>query len=230
MRKGSARTRNNYRGWCSALGEWMVERNYLSENPVAKIRKIAEPKKSRQPLSPEMLHTLSAYLRTHDRYFLLACMMEYYTFIRPHELRHVRISDISVKDMTVFVAGNVSKNKKDGKVSLNEETVGLMLELRVLEQPPHHYLFGPELIPSATQAPDDIFNKTWARLRKRLKWPDYIKFYSLKDSGIRDLSEAKGVVTARDQARHHDIATTNRYLQGRDLYAPEGAKHFKGEL
>ncbi len=229
-RKGSARTRNNYRGWCSALGEWMVERNYLSENPVTKIRKIQEPKKARQPLTPQMLHELFLHLRRNDRHFLLACMMEYYTFIRPHELRFVRIGDISVKDMTVFIAGHVSKNKMDGKVSLNEDTVSLMLELHVLEQPSHYYLFGPELSPSCIQAPDDIFNKTWATLRKRLQWPEDIKFYSLKDSGIRDLSESKGVVTARDQARHQDIATTNKYLQGRDLSAPEGAKHFKGSL
>ena len=48
---------------------------------------------------------------------------------------------------------------------------------------------------------------------KALKWNACYQFYSLKDSGIRDLANAQGVVVARDQARHSDITTTNKYIQ-----------------
>lgn len=50
-------------------------------------------------------------------------------------------------------------------------------------------------------------------MRKALKWDDCYQFYSLKDSGIRDLANAQGVVVARNQARHSDITTTNKYIQ-----------------
>lgn len=50
-------------------------------------------------------------------------------------------------------------------------------------------------------------------MRKALKWDDCYQFYSLKDSGIRNLANAQGVVVARDQARHSDITTTNKYIQ-----------------
>lgn len=226
----NARTRNNYRAWCFGLGAFMVERGYLPENPVAGIKAMRTVRKSRQPLTEEMLHELFRYLHATDRHFLLACMMEYYTFIRPNELRHIRIRDISVKDQTVFVPAEVSKNRMDGKVSLNEDIIRLMLELRVLERPSGLYLFGKKFMPSPDMADSDMFNKHWHKVRKILKWPDEIKFYSLKDSGIRDLSNSAGVVTARDQARHQDISTTNKYLQGRDCQAPEAAKHFKGAL
>jgi hypothetical protein len=55
-------------------------------------------------------------------------------------------------------------------------------------------------------------------------------FYSLKDSGIRDLANAAGIVVARDQARHADISTTNKYLQGSSLTVHEETKHFEGHL
>lgn len=55
-------------------------------------------------------------------------------------------------------------------------------------------------------------------------------FYSLKDSGIRDLANAAGIVVARDQARHADISTTNKYLQGKSLTVHEETKHFVGRL
>ena len=57
------------------------------------------------------------------------------------------------------------------------------------------------------------FNKRWQKMRKVLKWDNCYQFYSLKDSGIRDLANAQGVVVARDQARHSDISTTNKYIQ-----------------
>ena len=50
-------------------------------------------------------------------------------------------------------------------------------------------------------------------MRKALKWDKCYQFYSLKDSGIRDLANAHGVVVASDQARYSDIYTTNRYIQ-----------------
>lgn len=226
----SARTRNNYRGWLSALGEFMVDRGHLDDNPVSRIKKMQEPRKRRQPMSSEMLHTLFRHRKETDKRFLLACLMEYYTFIRPNELRHVRLRDISIKDQTVFIPCDVSKNKKDGKVSLNEEIIRLMVELKVFDNPADYYLFGKGFTPSVKMCKADMFNRRWADLRKELKFDNDIKFYSLKDSGIRDLSNSAGVVTARDQARHQDVATTNKYLGGRDLSAPEAAKHFKGEL
>ena len=38
-------------------------------------------------------------------------------------------------------------------------------------------------------------------MRKALKWDTCYQFYSLKDSGIRDLANAHGVVVARDESQ-----------------------------
>lgn len=51
------------------------------------------------------------------------------------------------------------------------------------------------------------------KMREALHWDEHYQFYSLKDSGIRDLANSQGVVIARDQARHSDITTTNKYIQ-----------------
>ena len=68
-----------------------------------------------------------------------------------------------------------------------------------------------------TKASSEIFRRCWKKVRKALSWGDEYQFYSLKDSGIRDLANAAGIVMARDRARHTDVATTNKYLQGRDM-------------
>lgn len=224
------RTRNNYRNWFRVFADFLIERRYITENPVDGIEKLKEKPKKRKPLTPEMLNELTRYLERHDRYFLLAVMIEYYCFIRPNELSRIRINDISVANQRVFIPGEISKNGRDGSVAINDTVMRLMLDLGVLTEPAGMYLFGPEFRPGEKHQKADAFNKRWAKVRKELGWGDEYQFYSLKDSGIRDLANSAGIVTAKRQARHSDISTTNKYLQGLDAPLPEEAKHFKGGL
>lgn len=229
-REVSGRTRNNYRGWCSSLAAYFIERDYISSNPVEKIRTVAETPKTRKPLSSSMLSALRTYLQKNNPVFLLACMMEYYTFIRPEELTNLTIGDINVKEQSIFVSSRYSKNKRDGKVGLNDEIIKLMIDIGLFAYPSSYYIFGDKLKHCTQKASSEIFRRHWIKMRKALKWGVEYQFYSLKDSGIRDLANAKGIVIARDQARHTDISTTNKYLLGHDMPVHDETKHFQGGL
>lgn len=212
-RESNPRTRNNYRGWLFSFAEFLVSRKHVAVNPVEHIKVMPEHDKFRKDLTPEMLQQMSAYLNREDKHFLLACLMQYYTLIRPGELSNLKVGNISLKNQTVFVSKEFSKNHKDAEVGLNKIIIMLMLDLHVFSFPDNFYLFGAGFIPSADKVGSDMFNKRWKVMRKALGWADCYQFYSLKDSGIRDLANAQGVVVARDQARHSDITTTNKYIQ-----------------
>lgn len=212
-RESSPRTRNNYRGWLYGFAEFLVARKNIGANPVEKIKVMAENKKFRKDLTPEMLKVMTAHLTKKDKPFLLACLMQYYTLIRPGELSNLKVGDISLKKQTVFVSHVFSKNHKDAEVGLNKTIIKLMLDLGVFKNTSDCYLFSHDLKPGKERVGSDQFNKRWKIMRNALKWSNCYQFYSLKDSGIRDLANAKGVVVARDQARHSDITTTNKYIQ-----------------
>ena len=228
-RDNGARTRNNYRGWCFSFGEFMVQRKYIEKNPAEGISKLPEDAKVRQPLTAQMMRSMERHLRKTDPHFLLATLMEYYTFIRPTELSHLRIRDIEIKEQRVFVSREFSKNKRDGYVGINETLIRLMVDLGIFKYPCDHYIFGHKFLPSAERAGADQFNKRWVKMRKELNWGKEYQFYSLKDTGIRDLANAEGIVIARDQARHTDISTTNKYL-GVDKRVHAETKRFRGAL
>ena len=225
----SATTRNNYRTWLSAFSSWLIERKYILKNPVECIHMMKEKEKFREALTASALQRLRDYLSHNNPPFFLACMMEYYTFIRPDELRYIKVGDISIENQTVFVSSEISKNRKGQTVALNDTVLKLMLQQHVFDHPSSDYLFGSELIPGPTQIFVNRFRLEWVKVRKALRFPDAYQFYSLKDSGIRDLANAEGIVFARDQARHSDIAVTNRYLKS-ETTVHEKTKHFKGEL
>ena len=229
-REASARTRNNYRTWLSAFCSWLIEKKYMDKNPIEDIKVLREEPKKRSALPPEELHKLREYLEEKEPYYYLACMMEYYTFIRPDELTGIKIQDIYIKEQKIFVSSQISKNRRYGMVGLNQHLILKMVELNIFKSPGGYYLFGTEFRPSQQKADSRIFREKFAKIRKALKWPEYYQFYSLKDSGIRDLANAKGIVVARDQARHTDITTTNKYLKNDQLTVPEETKNFEGNL
>lgn len=132
-RESSPRTRNNYRGWLYGLAEFLIARKHINTNPVEHIKVMPEHEKYRKDLTPEMLNQMSNYLCRNDKSFFLACLMQYYTLIRPGELSHLKIGDISLKKQTVFVSHEFSKNHKDAEVGLNKIIIKLVLDLEVFK-------------------------------------------------------------------------------------------------
>lgn len=226
----TSRTRNNHRTWLSTLGAWLVEKRYLTQNPIEDIRMLREEEKKRDPLSSRQLQQLKAYLMRENRHFLLCCLMVYYANIRPEELRNIRLGDISIREQTVTVRAEISKNRKTQSVGLHDEIVRMMIELKTFEGTANQdYLFGDDLRPGRQQAYINRFRLEWKKVREALRWDDRFQFYSLKDSGIRDGINAMGLVRARDQARHSDVAVTNLYAK-RSVDPHEESKHWEGEL
>ena len=103
-----------------------------------------------------------------------------------------------------------------------------MIDLDVLNKPGDYYLFGKNFLPNPKRENADQFNRRWKKMRNALGWDDCYQFYSLKDTGIRDMANAQGVVVARDQARHRDITTTNKYIQKHGVQS--STLHFEGGL
>lgn len=226
----SAKTRNNYRTWSSTLCSWMVEKRYLNENPIQYIHQLPEHDKFRQPLEPDDLRKLSKWLQENNKPFLLAVMMEYCTAIRPTELSFIKLKDISIKEGSVFVSSQISKNRRDGKIKLPNKVIKLMIELHVFDHPNESYLFGRGFLPSENRWDARHFTQEFNKVREELRFPKHYMFYSLKDSGLRDISNAVGVEVAQKQARHSSIQTTNMYLQGKSMKVYDVLADFEGYL
>lgn len=226
----SPKTRNNYRTWCSTLCTWLVDKRYLLENPIQYIHQLPEHGKFRQPLEHEDLRRLGLYLEENNRYFLLAVMMEYCTAIRPTELSFIRLEDISIKEGSVFVSSQISKNRRDGKIKLPNRVIRLMLDLHTFDHPGSSYLFGSGFMPSEKRQDPRHFTQEFNRCREALGFPKTYQFYSLKDSGLRDIANSVGIEVAQKQARHSSVATTNQYLQGRGMKVYDVLADFEGYL
>lgn len=229
-RDTSPRTRNNYLAWISSLGAFFRQNGYVEKNPAEGFRSLREKDKFRKPLDVEDMRRLREHLEQTDRYFLLACMFQYYTFIRPKEMMCLHVGDISLKRQTVFVSHNISKNRKDGMATLPARVIRLMIELGVCSYPSDYYLFGKDFMPGAQKCSERSITYRWKVLRKELGFPACYQFYSLKDTGITDVIEKIGLATAKDQARHHSVDVTNRYVRNAQMSVHPELLNYEGSL
>lgn len=229
-RDTSSRTRNNYLRWVSSFCTWLVNKGYVKENPTIGISLIREEEKKRKTLTKANLKEMKEYLQENNPDYLLACMVHYYTLIRPGELAGIRLYDVSIKEQTIYVGKEISKNRKDAKVTVPRKVLQMMIERGVFNHPSHYYLFGKRFVPSEEKANGRIFREEWARMRKALHWPDSLQFYSLKDTGITNAIDRVGLTVVKDQARHSSIDITNKYIRKEQMKAHPEYLDYDGDL
>ena len=229
-RDTSPKTRNNYLNWLGGMCNWMKANGYLKQNPVEDIAKLREHDKRRKAMTSEDMKILSDYLEQHDRHFLLACLILYYTMVRPNEMTYLKIGDFRIKEQTLFVSHSYSKNRKDAVVTVPARVIRLMVELDTFSYPSDYYLFGRDFRPTDRKTEGRIFRERWIKVRDVLGFPDTYQFYSLKDTGISDAIDRVGLTVTKDQARHSNIATTNKYVRKEQMSAHPELKNFEGNL
>lgn len=232
-RDNTAFTRDNYLGFLKSFSTFCLNHNYLTQNPTAGISSLGRKgkKKLRNILPPETLAKVSDYLKNHNPYMLLASYILYYCFIRPAEMVGLRLNDISLKKQTIFVSDNISKNRKDGTITLPSKVIHLMLDLHIFNNPGDYYLFSDGFRPGKTKRSEKMFRDWWAHhLRKDLKLSAQYKFYSLKDTGITNMLRHYDVLSVRDQARHSSILMTDIYTPHDIQEANNLIKNYQGDF
>ena len=227
---------NSVIGWLKTVFGWMLERGLVADNPALPIKTETLARQQGRPtMTDSERETLFARLRQQGHLeYLLACLMEYYTYIRPNELYRVKVRYLNLAEQTVTIPAEISKNRKTAKVTLPAVVVDLMRELGIDRHRSDDYLFGKGMKCGPVMGNSKQFGRFWERrvvcdggiypeLGKR-----GVVFYSFKNSGITDML-ARGVPSAvvRDQARHQDLSTTEIYGRGSSLKAPEALKDYQ---
>ncbi|MDE6267362.1 MAG: tyrosine-type recombinase/integrase [Muribaculaceae bacterium] len=215
-RNNGAQTRNNYLGFLKTFSGFLVEKGFLKSRPTEGIAPISKRlyKKGRTVIPIDVVRKIADYCKTNEKYFLLACYLLYYCFIRPVEMTRLQIKHINVKHCTVFIPGECSKNHQDQTVTLPKKVLLYAIEIGVIEAPQNDYIFSYNLRPGQKQIDPKHFRDHWDNVRRALNLKPEWKFYSLKDTGITEMCDNNmATIAVRDQARHSSLAITDIYTR-----------------
>lgn len=213
-KNNNLRTRNNYVGWLKSFSRFLISREYITKDPTVGIElttKLGE--KNREVIPDNILKRIRLRLEKENKYYLLACYILHYIFIRPHEMTYIKIKDLSEENETVSLSASHTKNGRNAVLTIPHHVMALMKELKIFSYPPNFYLFGKRFRPGAKGIRPQRFREYWVTMvRDPLKLKKSYKFYSLKDTGITNMLKANtDLLSVRDQARHSSVNITNIY-------------------
>jgi integrase len=155
---------------------------------------------------------LMKYMAKREPELALFCQFIYFTFIRPGELRLLKVGDILFDEKEIRVPGRVSKNRKTEHVVIPDAFAPCLEYL--YDRGPGEYLF-----PSTTR-PGEPYSKAvmYRRHEKVLSALNFGKgfsLYSWKHTGAVALVK-QGNVNVKElqlQLRHSSLEQTDRYLR-----------------
>ena len=213
-----ARTYNNYLCFFKLLFNWMIERDYISDNPFDKIHRKPKKltKKKRRVMTDAELNTLFEYLGRTNRNYLCMTLLCYCCFLRPKEIVSLKCADIDLIRQTVHIKEDVAKNDNDSYRTIPDVIVPILRELDLSNG--SLFLFGGlgdyEFAPSDRQVCSRKLAKYWdCYVRPACKFGQDLQFYGLKDSGVtKMITEKIPINLVQKQADHSSIAMTAIYV------------------
>jgi len=215
-RDNGARTRNNYLSWLAVLCGWCVDHNFLQFKPTDGIAFINKRiiKKQREIIPLATVKRINAWLSANDPHFLLACQLLYNCFIRPVEMTRLTINMINIKEQTITIPAEASKNHETMVITIPQKVLTTARNLGIFEHEGSCFIFSNRLRPGRTMIDTVVFRHHWDAVRNALKLKKEYQFYSLKDTGITEMLDSKlASITVRDQARHSSLAITELYTR-----------------
>jgi integrase len=153
---------------------------------------------------------LPAILKTNKSGWII----EYYSLLRPKEIRGLLTSDISTAKGQITVRGGVAKNGKERIVPMTPDLIEDFSTLNLQSYAQNCYVFGENLVPAKTKLSDNFMPKFWAKMRNELKLPKEMQQYSLRDSGIFEMLKS-GIdpLSVKQLADHHSLEMTTIYAK-----------------
>ncbi len=134
-RGNSAVTRNNYLTFARGFCNFLLNHQYVKDNPSEGIAFISKSKmkKIRTVIEEADIIKLCEYLDKNNKHFLLACYILHYCFVRPKEMSYIQLKHINLNKQTLYIPGEISKNGNNEIVTLPIKVIHLMLELEVFK-------------------------------------------------------------------------------------------------
>lgn len=206
----SSKTVNKYRNILYLLFNRAITMSLIRVNPVKKI-----PRKKSQATS--LLYFNDAHIAAFrsaslDPQLWLAIRFCFYCFIRPGEMRHLRIADINFDYGFVELNSSYSKNKKTEKVIV---PISFLKEIEHLKNySGNSFVLSRSGEPGAVQIATNWIYNTHKAALKMLKIVGRYSFYSWKHTGA--VKAVRAGINLKDlqlQLRHHSLDMVNEYLK-----------------
>jgi integrase len=154
-------------------------------------------------------------IRAKNPQLYLACMFQYYCFIRPgRELRLLKVGDVDLAAGVIRIPAQRAKNRRAEVVTMPKQLITLCQEYGLENANKELYVFGKGGKISSRPWGYNTLPYKFDMFRDMLGISKEIKFYSMKHTGVTMLAESGAPIRSiMDQCRHTNLSATQHYLK-----------------
>lgn len=215
--KISNRSANNNRNTLTTVFNFFKKRKIITANPFQDVTQLPEISKRHKAFTDKQaLAFKTECIRQEEHQLLLFISFIYYCYLRPrYELRLLKIEDI--KEKTIRVPAENAKDRTAEHVMIPPPLEKLIQQHKLRSYPDRCYVFSSDEKPGDKPLDRKTFYNRHRKILEKLKlMGQNLDTYSWKHTGVIALFQAtQNIELVRQQCRHSDIATTQKYL--RDL-------------
>lgn len=206
---GKERSGSTYNKYREKLGQMFRAVGY--DHLMKDIESAKEERIPAKFFQPYQIKRLKAFISGHDPTLWLFVQFIYYCFIRPGELRQLRVGDVLLEERKIMVSASISKNRKTQYVAIPEAFLPSLMYLE--EERPGDYIFR-----SNRGEGNPIGMNTMAvkhqKILKKMGFSSEYKLYSWKHTGaVMAVKSGVGLKELQMQLRHHSLDQVNEYLR-----------------
>lgn len=209
-RKSSHTTCNAYRATLWQMFAFWPETK--KQNPFDGIKNFPDSKIGKKAFSSEQRNLLIDHVRLEDPYlFTFICFM-HYCFLRPDEIRNLKISNIDWTQQTIQLPYTNSKTNRNRIHAIPPVFFGHLKYLRQYD--PANYVFGQQLTPSKKPVGESFWSRRMIRILKGYKFNTNFSLYSWRHTAAVELyKKHKDIRLVQLAMQHTTVNTTERYLR-----------------
>ncbi len=194
----------------------MIRWDWISTDPTKSFKKFAEEETASIAFSPEHQKQLKNLLIAEDTELYIFCMCVFYTFVRPIELRRLKVSQVNLKDKKIQIIGKGAKNKKTQYVMIPKPLADIFIEYKFLERPTNDFLFSSD---NDIKYSRNKFSSNFSALRDKYELPKNYSLYCWKHTGVVEYYKMGcGIKFIQMQCRHSSLDETDKYLKSLGLF------------
>jgi len=163
----------------------------------------------------EDLKILLPEIKRLDPQLYLACIIQYYCFIRPgKELRLLKVGDIDLHNGLIMVRQENAKNKLQQSVTMPQQLIDICFEYGIDKADNSLFIFGNKKRFGTKPCSINMLRYRFDIIRDHLNLSKGYKLYSFKHTGASNLHRSGiSMREIMDQLRHTKLEATQHYLK-----------------
>lgn len=198
------------------LFKYAKKKNYIKIIPFDQVQfPLKKEDGGAQVILKNDLVLLLSEIKKRNFQLYVACMMEYYCFIRPgRELRLMKVNQIDLNLGIIRIPATLAKNKRSEVVTIPTQMIEILKEYGIESADKNFYVFGKKQHPGPKPWSVNALSSKFREIRDDLNLSTGYKFYSFKHTGATMLHESGAPMRAlMDQLRHTKLDATQHYLK-----------------